>query len=213
MTNLYNKFILPRVVNWACKQKPSMKQRSKIIPLAKGDVLEIAIGSGLNLRYYNGLDINSLTGLEPSNEIWELNKYKVDELNFDFNFVNAFAEEIPLKNNSFDSVVITYALCTIKNTQKALAEIRRVLKPDGRLLFCEHGLAPEKYIKTWQKNINPIWKQVSGGCNLNKDIPKILTENGFTLLELNKMYIPGWKPASYNYWGVATVNDETVGKL
>lgn len=185
-----------------------MKQRSKIIPLAKGDVLEIAIGSGLNLSYYNELNINSLTGLEPSNEIWELNKHKVDELNFDFKFVNAFAEEIPLKNNSFDFVVITYALCTIKNTQKALSEIRRVLKPDGKLLFCEHGMAPDKHVKYWQNNINPFWKQISGGCNLNKDIPKMLTENGFDLLDLNKMYITGWKPASYNYWGVAGMRHE-----
>ncbi len=208
MTNLYNKFVLPKVVNWACKQKPSMKQRSKIIPLANGDVLEIAIGSGLNFAYYNEFEMNSLTGLEPSNEIWELNKHKVDELNFDFNFVNAFAEEIPLKNNSFDYVVITYALCTIKNTKKALSEIRRVLKPDGKLLFCEHGLAPDKNVKYWQNNINSFWKQISGGCNLNKDIPKMLIENGFDLLELNKMYIPGWKPASYNYWGVAVLSNE-----
>ena len=208
MANLYNKYVLPKVVDWACKQKPSMKQRIKIIPLAKGDVLEIAIGSGLNFRYYNEKEINSLTGLEPSNEIWELNKHKIEDLNFDFKFINAFAEEIPLENNSFDSVVITYALCTIKNTQKALSEIRRVLKPDGKLLFCEHGLSPDKEVKYWQNNINPFWKMISGGCNLNKDIPKMLIENGFDLVELNKMYIPGWKPSSYNYWGVAVLNDE-----
>jgi len=208
MANLYNKYILPKVVDWTCKQKPSMKQRIKIIPLAKGDVLEIAIGSGLNFRYYNEKEISSLTGLEPSTEIWELNKHKTEDLNFDFKFINAFAEEIPLENNSFDYVVITYALCTIKNTQKALSEIKRVLKSDGKLLFCEHGLSPDKDVKYWQNNINPFWKMISGGCNLNKDIPKMLVENGFDLVELNKMYIPGWKPASYNYWGVAVVRGE-----
>jgi ubiquinone/menaquinone biosynthesis C-methylase UbiE len=208
MANLYNKYILPKVVNWACKQKPNMKQRSKIVPLAKGNVLEIAIGSGLNLSFYNDKKVKSVTGLEPSNEIWELNKHKIDNLKFEFKFVNAYAEEIPLKNNSFDSVVITYALCTIKNTQKALTEIKRVLKPKGNLLFCEHGIAPDKNVKYWQNTINPFWKKIGGGCNLNKDIPKIISDNGFKIVELNKMYIPGWKPGSYNYWGVAVLNDE-----
>lgn len=203
MSNPYHKYILPKVVHWACKQKSSQKQRTKIIPLAKGKVLEIAIGSGLNFPYYHAKNIKSLTGLEPSNEIWQLNKHQIDHLNFDFNFINAFAEEIPLARSSFDTVVITYALCTIQDPQKALAEIKRVLKPDGKLLFCEHGAAPDKKIAFWQNKINPVWKIVGGGCNLNKDIPTLISVNGFTITNLEKMYIPGWKPASYNYWGVA----------
>lgn len=203
MIKLYDKYILPKVVNWACKSKPTMFQRAKIIPLAQGKVLEIAIGSGLNFAYYNANNIKSLTGLEPSNEIWNLNKHKINHLDFDFNYINAFAEEIPLQNEVFDTVVITYALCTIVKTNKALAEIKRVLKPNGKLLFCEHGLAPDKKVIYWQNKINPIWKKVGGGCNLNKDIPKLILESGFEITQLDKMYIPGWKPASYNYWGVA----------
>lgn len=185
-----------------------MIQRTKIIPLAKGDILEIAIGSGLNLPYYDENQINSLTGLEPSSEIWELKKYKIENLKFKFNYIKAYAEEIPLKNNSFDYVVITYSLCTIKNTVKALTEISRVLKPKGKLLFCEHGLAPDKNVRFWQNTINPIWKKVSGGCNLNKNIPRLIRENGFNIISIDKMYIPGWKPASFNYWGVAVLNNE-----
>jgi len=167
--------------------------------------LEITIGSGLNFTYYNVKQIKSLTDLEPSNEIWQLNKHKINHLDFDFNFINAFAEEIPLQNNIFDTVVITYALCTIVNPNKALSEIRRVLKPNGKLLFCEHGLAPDKKVIYWQNKINPIWKKAGGGCNLNKDIPKLILDNGFKITQLDKMYIPGWKPASYNYWGVAVM--------
>jgi hypothetical protein len=99
-------------------------------------------------------------------------------------------------------------LCTIKNTVKALTEISRVLKPKGKLLFCEHGLAPDKNVRFWQNTINPIWKKVSGGCNLNKNIPRLIRENGFNIISLDKMYIPGWKPASFNYWGVAVLNNE-----
>lgn len=206
--NLYNKHILPKVINWACKQKPTQKQRSKIIPLATGNILEIAIGSGLNLPFYDSKKVNKLTGLEPSNAIWELNKHKIEKLNFDFQFVNAFAEEIPFENNTFDTIVITYALCTIVDTKLALKEINRVLKPKGKLLFCEHGLAPDNNIQYWQNKINPLWKKVGGGCNLNKDIPKLILENGFDITKIDKMYVPGWKPASYNYWGEAVKKRE-----
>jgi len=85
----------------------------------------------------------------------------------------------------------------------ALKEINRVLKPKGKLLFCEHGLAPDNNIQYWQNKINPLWKKVGGGCNLNKDIPKLILENGFNIMKIDKMHIPGWKPASYNYWGEA----------
>jgi len=201
--NPYEKYILPKVVHWACDKRPSRIQRTKIVPLAKGDVLEIGIGSGLNLPYYNSEIIDSLTAIDPSNEIWQLNKNNIDRLKFDFKFINAFAEEIPLANSTIDSVVITYALCTIKDSEKALAEIKRVLRPKGRLLFCEHGMAPDHKTKYWQNTINPLWKRVGGGCNLNRDIPKLISENGFEILDLEKMYIPGWKPASFNYWGIA----------
>ena len=200
----YNKYILPRVVNWACKSKPNMYQRKKIVPKTYGNVLEIAIGSGLNLKFYDAKKITGLTGLEPSKEIWELNQFNTKNLQFNFTFLNAYAEEIPINDNTFDSVVITYALCTIQNTQKALSEIKRVLKPEGKLFFCEHGLAPDKKVAYWQNKINPYWKRVGGGCNLNKEIPKMITDSGFEITKLETMYLPGWKPASYNYWGIAT---------
>ena len=205
MANLYDKYVLPKVVNWACKSKPTMYQRAKIIPLAFGSVLEIGIGSGLNLAYYNHKKVDTLIGIDPSAETWELNKNKVEHLKFDFNFIKAFAEELPFQDNVFDNLVITYSLCTIKDPQTALSEVKRVLKPEGKLLFCEHGLAPDDKVVFWQNKINPYWKRVGGGCNLNKNIPQLITKNGFNITQLDTMYIPGWKPASYNYWGVAEI--------
>lgn len=203
MTNPYEKYVLPKVVHWACDQRSSKIQRTKIIPLAAGNVLEIGIGSGLNLPFYDHKKMRSLTAIDPSVEIWNLNQYNVNKLNFDFKFVQAFAEQIPLKSNSFDSIVITYSLCSIQDIVKAMNEMKRVLKPNGKLLFCEHGIAPDKSVKNLQNTINPVWKRVGGGCNLNRDIPKLISDNGFKIIELQKMYIPGWKFASYNYWGVA----------
>jgi len=203
--NLYNKYILPKVIDWACSQKPSMKQRSKIIPRAQGNALEIGIGSGLNLPFYSEGAIKHLMAIDPSVETWQQNKIDIQQLPFDFEFIKAYAEDIPADNNSFDTVVITYSLCTILDTQKALEEIRRVLKPNGKLLFCEHGKAPDVVIQKWQNRLNPLWKRVGGGCHLNKDIPSLIKNNGFKIKQLDSMYIPGWKPASFNYWGDAEI--------
>ncbi len=201
--NYYNKHILPKVIDWSCKQNPNMKQRQKVVPLAKGKVLEIGIGSGLNIPFYDKSQVQQLTGIDPSEEIWSKNINNTEGLGYDFQFIKAFAENIPVDTNAYDSVVITYTLCTIPDTEKALEEIRRILKPSGQLIFCEHGKAPDKAIQNWQKMINPLWKLVGGGCNLHRDIPSIIENNGFKISNLETMYIPGWKPASFNYWGTS----------
>jgi len=202
---LYDKYVLPNAIVWACKQKSSMKQREKIIPLACGNVLEIGIGSGLNLPFYDKKKVTHLTAIDPSAAIWKKNSFDTNTLGFEFDFIEAFSENIPAANNSFDTVVITYALCTIQDTDKAFDEIKRVLKKHGKLLFCEHGKAPDIKIVRWQNMLNPFWKKIGGGCNLNRDIPFMIERNGFKILKLEKMYIPGWKPASFNYWGIAEI--------
>ncbi|MBD1258973.1 class I SAM-dependent methyltransferase [Maribacter polysiphoniae] len=200
---LYNKYILPTVIDLACKQSSSMLQRMKVIPLASGNVLEIGIGSGLNLPIYNSENVKHLTAIDPSKELWVKNIIDTKNLPFEFAFTQAFAENIPEEDNKFDTVVITYALCTISDTNKALSEVRRVLKPNGKLIFCEHGKAPDKVIQKWQNLINPLWRNIGGGCNLNRDIPFIIEDNGFKINNLEKMYISEWKPMSFNYWGTA----------
>ncbi len=200
---LYDKYILPKAIDWACSQNPNKRQREKIVPLAKGNVLEIGIGSGLNLPFYDGERVKSIMAIDPSIEVWEKNNVDVQKLPFEFDFLEAFAENIPVDNISVDSVVVTYTLCTITDIHQAFEEIRRVLKPNGNLIFCEHGKAPDKHIERWQNRINPLWKKLGGGCNLNRDIPSIIRDNGFKTNTMESMYIPGWKPLSFNYWGTA----------
>jgi len=200
---IYNTYILPKIVDWACRQKPNRKQREKIVPDATGEVLEIGIGSGLNLPYYNPDKVKSVTGIDPSAEMWNQNQIESNALPFPILFEQAGAEELPFEGNRFDSAVVTYSLCTIPEPEAAFSELRRVLKPNGTLYFCEHGKAPDPSVEKWQNRVNPIWKKLGGGCNLNRDIPSLITGNGFRIRRMETMYIPGWKPASFNYWGSA----------
>lgn len=180
-----------------------MKQREKIVPLAEGRVLEIGIGSGLNLPYYPSSKIKHLWGLDPSRETWALARKKHMKFDFNIEFIEASAEDIPLDSGCADTVLITYTICTIPDAISALMEARRVLKSDGSLLFCEHGLAPDESVRRWQNGLNPVWKKIGGGCNLNRPISNLIEQAGFCIRSMETMYIPGWKPASFNYWGAA----------
>lgn len=201
--NPYDRYILPHLIHCVCKQNPSARQRQKIVPQAQGRVLEIGIGSGLNLPFYDKSQLDHLTAIDPSLETWQKGHINPESLAFEMEFIQAGAEDIPADNNSFDQVVMTYTLCSIPDYPKALEEIRRVLKPGGKVLFCEHGKAPEKAVQWIQNRINPIWGFFGGGCNLNRDIPKIFQDHGFRLPHLEQMYIPGPKFVSFNYWGSA----------
>jgi ubiquinone/menaquinone biosynthesis C-methylase UbiE len=201
---IYQKHVLPKVVHYVCGQKPAMKQRQKIIPLAEGRVLEIGIGSGLNIPFYQTLKIDHLWGLDPSAEMWSIAQKNALAHHIDAEFIQSDAESIPLDNNSADSVVMTYTMCTIGVVSSALDEIRRVLKPGGKLIYCEHGKAPDKNVERWQNRLNSTWNILGGGCNLNRPIPQLLEQSGFKSPDMKTMYLPGWKPASFNYWGTAS---------
>ena len=200
--NLYNKYILPSLIISGCNKKPQMKQREKIIPNAKGKVLEVGIGSGLNLSFYDPDKVTELVGIDPSLELWE-KRQPVKDLGFHYEFIKGVAEDMPFGKDSFDTIVLTYTLCSIPDFQSALESLRKVLKPSGKFLFCEHGKAPDKSVLLTQNAINPIWKLIGGGCNINRDIPSIINGNGFKILNLETMYVPGWKPVSFNFWGEA----------
>ena len=200
----YDKYILPKFLNCACGTKPINYQRDKIVPLAKGIVLDIGIGSGLNIPFYNKSNIDHLYGLDPSEELLKIAKFVAKKNELEIEFLQCGAEAIPLPDKSIDTVLITYTMCTIPDIKLSNSEIMRVLKPEGQLLFCEHGLAPDKNIAKWQRRINPIWSKIAGGCNLNRDIPKLITSSGFKILNMEEMYLPSTpKFAGYNYWGVA----------
>ncbi|MDA9577826.1 class I SAM-dependent methyltransferase [Gammaproteobacteria bacterium] len=200
---LYDKYILPKFLNCACGSKPINYQRQKVVPLAKGKVLDIGIGSGLNIPFYNSDKIDKVIGIDPSHELIELAKELANDSKASIELVIGSAESIPYPDNFFDTVLVTYTICTIPNVAVANKEMWRVLKDDGRLIFCEHGLAPDKKISKWQNRIDPFWGKIAGGCHLNRDIQKLITDAGFSFESLDKMYIPSTpKFAGYNYWGI-----------
>ena len=205
---MYDKYILPYLLNYTCGQKPFIKQRQKIVPMAKGKVLEVGIGSGLNMPFLNINKINSLIGIDPSEELIQLAEKRIDDSMPDIDFLISKAEEMQFNDNTFDTVLMTYTLCTVEDVHASLSEIKRVLKPEGQLLFCEHGLAPEEKTAEWQNRINYIWPHISGGCNLNKDIPHLIEKAGFNISNIEQMYLPKTpKILGYNYWGTAIKAD------
>lgn len=200
----YDKYILPKVTHFACGLKPNMLQRRKVVPSANGLVLEIGIGSGLNLPFYSPGKIKKVIGLDPSLEMTALARKTAREVPFDVEFIGLPGEQIPLEDSSVDTVLMTYTLCSIPDTQAALNQMIRVLKPDGKLIFCEHGAAPDQNVRNWQDRLNPVWSRLGGGCQLNRRIPDLIEQGGFRITDMNADYIPGWRPASYNYWGFAS---------
>ena len=202
--SLYDKYVLPKFLNCACGSKPVARQRKKVVPLAEGKVLEVGIGSGLNLPFYDKSKIDELWGLDPSEELSEMARKVADSEQMEVNFISSGAEEIPLPDDHFDSVLVTYTMCTIPEVIRANGEIRRVLKNGGKMIFCEHGEAPDENIRRWQKRINPIWGKFAGGCNINRKIPSLIEDSGFDIIELEEMYLPSTpRIAGYNYWGYA----------
>ena len=202
--SLYEKYVLPKFLNCACGSKPVSYQRKKVVPLAEGKVLEIGIGSGLNLPFYDKTKIDEIWGLDPSEELSVMAKQVANEESMEVKFISSGAEDIPLPDNYFDSVLVTYTMCTIPEVQRANEEIRRVLKDNGKMIFCEHGEAPDKNIRKWQNRINPLWGKLAGGCNINRKIPSLIQESGFDIIEMEEMYLPNTlRIAGYNYWGYA----------
>jgi ubiquinone/menaquinone biosynthesis C-methylase UbiE len=199
----YEDRVLPHLIDLACSTKPARKQREKIVHLAEGDVLEIGFGSGLNLPYFDRSKVRKIFGLEPSEGMRRKAQPNVDASGLDVEFIDLPGEEIPLESKSVDTVLITFTLCSIDAAEAALEGMRRVLKPGGSLLFCEHGAAPDAGVRRWQNRLNPAWKRVSGGCNMNRDIPRLIESSGFRITTDERMYIPGPKMLSYNYWGTA----------
>ena len=202
--SLYDKYVLPKFLNCACGSNPVVRQRQKVVPLVEGKVLEIGIGSGLNLPFYDKSKIDELWGLDPSKELSDMARKVADSENIEVNFISSGAEEIPLPDKYFDSVLITYTMCTIPEVARANREIKRVLKTGGKLIFCEHGEAPDENIRKWQKRINPFWGKLAGGCNIDRKIPTLIQNSGFEIVELEEMYLPKTpKIVGYNYWGYA----------
>lgn len=201
--NWYERRILPWLVDIACSVRPVRRQRQKVVPLARGRVLEIGIGTGLNLEHYDKDKIERIVGLDPGAEMQPRARKRSRRAGLDVELLSASAEEIPCEDHSFDTVLVTYALCTIADPGAALVEMRRVLRPGGTFIFCEHGLAPDASVRRWQYRLTPLWAKLAGGCHLDRDIPRLLERAGFRSADMQQMYLPGPRPLTYNYWGTA----------
>ena len=200
----YDKYILPHFLNCACGSKPILYQREKVVPMAEGLVLEVGIGSGLNIPFYDSSKVDKILGLDPSEELNRMALKVAADKGIPVEFILGGAEAIPLPDNHVDSVLVTYTMCTIPQVAAANKEILRVLKPQGQMIFCEHGLAPDANVSKWQNRIDPYWGKIAGGCHLNRNIPALITEAGFKIESMEKMYLPSTpRFAGYNYWGTA----------
>ncbi len=201
--SVYEKYILPHLIDLACGIRPVRRQRQKLVPLAYGKVLEVGIGTGLNLPHYDASKVDQLWGLDPALKLHSLATKRVRNSGLSVELIGLSAEAIPMPDQSFDTVVLTYTLCSIEDPVAALREMHRVLKPEGQLLFCEHGQAPDASVRRWQDRLTPAWSKIAGNCHLNRPIPQLLREAGFQTDNLETMYLPGPRPLTFNYWGLA----------
>jgi ubiquinone/menaquinone biosynthesis C-methylase UbiE len=209
--NFYDRYLLPYVIDLACGIRPVQRQRAKVVPQAAGRVLEIGIGTGRNLPFYDKSRLTELSGLDPADQMHRLARKRMQSAGLNVRLLTLSAEEIPMPDASFDSLVMTFTLCSIPDPVRAVREMRRVLKPTGQLLFCEHGRAPDESVRKWQDRLTPLWKPLAGGCHLNRDIPALLREGGFEVPDLQTMYLPGPRPLTFNYWGAALPADRGGG--
>jgi SAM-dependent methyltransferase len=201
--NWYDRHILPKALDIACGMPMIGRMRDRVVPLASGRVLEVGIGTGLNMRHYDKARVTHITGLDPALQLQPIARERIAQAGLSVDLVGLSAEKIPLPDAAFDTVLITYTLCTIPDPHAALLEMRRVLKPEGRLLFCEHGHAPDASVSRWQERLQPVWGTLSGGCHLGRNIPALLQAAGFTLPDLQTRYLKGPRPFTFHYWGEA----------
>ena len=204
MASFYERRILPGLLTCACGSPGIMRQRARIVPQAFGEVLELGVGGGLNLAFYDSAKVTQVTGIDPSAELRgiALTAPRAPELKVSVEA--GTAEALPFADHSFDSVVCTFTLCSVSEPAKALAEARRVLRPGGQFLFCEHGLSPEPEVARWQRRLDPLWSRLAGGCHLNRPVSATVAAAGFRLGSIEKAYLPKTpRFAGWNEWGAA----------
>jgi SAM-dependent methyltransferase len=204
MASLYERFVLPKLLKCACSAPPVAKQRAKVVPYASGKVLELGIGMGLNLGFYDPANVDSVTGVDPAAELRAIAEAAPRAPGLHVRVEEGTAEALPFEDRSFDCVVCTFTLCSVHTPAQALAEARRVLKPGGRFLYCEHGLAPDPEVARWQRRIEPAWKRIAGGCHLTRPVAAAISAAGFKIARSDTMYLPRTpRPLGWNEWGEA----------
>jgi ubiquinone/menaquinone biosynthesis C-methylase UbiE len=198
----YSDRVVPHLVHLAMRNRRLVSRRERVISAADGRVLEIGIGSGLNLPFYPSR-VREVVGLDPAPRLLAMARRAAETSAVPVTFITGSAEAIPLDDNSIDTAVTTWTLCTIPDAVRALKDVRRVLRPGGQLLFIEHGLAPEDNVRRWQNRLTPVWKRISGGCHLNRPIHSLIEAAGYRIATIDTAYMEGPKPMAYLYEGRA----------
>ena len=198
----YDDRILPHVIQLGMRQEMLRPIRRRLATAAEGRVLEIGVGSGLNLPLYTSR-VSEITGIDPSRRLLEIARGAAGDARMPVHLRDGSAEALPVDDGSMDTVVSTWTLCSIADVKRALSEARRVLGPGGRLLFAEHGLAPDAGVRRWQHRLTPVWKRLVGGCHLDRDIRGLIEQSGFAIERLETGYIPGPRLMTFMYEGSA----------
>jgi ubiquinone/menaquinone biosynthesis C-methylase UbiE len=198
----YQDRILPWLIHLSMRQTRLAPYRSRVVSAATGRVLEIGIGSGLNLPFY-GNSVSRMIGLDPSPKLLDMTREAARRTSVPLKLLEGTAEAIPIHNRNIDTIVTTWTMCSIPEVERALAEMHRVLKAGGRLLFVEHGRAPEPGVRWWQDHLTPAWKRFSGGCHLNRPIGQMIENAGVQFERLENSYMRGPKPMTFMYEGSA----------
>ena len=206
MNGWWDRHVVPRLIGCACTQPAVMYDRAKVVPRASGDILELGCGGGTNLQFYDWSQVRSLSGVDPSPELLGRAQDALLRSGRSANFASGIAEALPFESSSFDSVVTTFTLCSVQDPTAALSEVRRVLRPGGRLIFLEHGKAPEPAAANWQNRIEPVWKHIAGGCHLTRPVTGAISDAGFVCDAPQGHYMkrtPKW--LGWVEWGEATL--------
>jgi SAM-dependent methyltransferase len=203
----WERVMVPKVIGCACAQPQIMKARSRVVPDAEGDVLELGCGGGINMEFYDPSRIKSFAGLDPSPRLLDASRAAAQAKGMTADIRAGIGEAMPFEDAQFDTVVVTFTLCSVHDQMQTLSEMRRVLRPGGKALFLEHGLSPDANVEKWQRRIEPIWKPIAGGCNLTRPITKAYEAAGFKLVSGDKGYTPKTpRPLGWIEWGEVTSN-------
>jgi ubiquinone/menaquinone biosynthesis C-methylase UbiE len=204
--NWWERHIVPKLIGCACSQPQIMKARSRIVGQSSGDVLELGCGGGINTAFLNPAQIKSYSGLDPSPGLLDATNKAVQKFGVQAEIRAGIGEAMPFEDARFDTVLVTFTLCSVQDQAQVLAEMRRVLRPGGKILFLEHGRAPDPDVQKWQRRIEPIWKRIGGGCHLTRSIEKAYVEAGFKIMQCEKSYMPKTpRPFGWIEWGEARV--------
>ena len=196
---------VPRVIKFACGAPQIMKLRSQLVPMATGDVFEIGCGGGINQQFYNAAAIDSYCGIDPGAKLLEYTRQEAEKKGWRADIRGGIGEDIPFAGESFDTVVCTFTMCSVQDQSQVVREMRRILRPGGKLLFLEHGRAPDQDVAKWQDRIEPVWKPIAGGCHLTRPITTAVREGGFETERLGEKYVPKTpRPVGWVEWGVGT---------